>query len=158
MANLVLSERQKLVLMTFAQQALFNPEIAANLVINPRPMLRSTRLTEEDIDHIASFLDSVDGLKRGGTSGDAGTSLGVDIHTIDDEVEKAVLTNNQVTILTEVLDDALISTTTLQTLFENPKVVLTAAGLTEDDLKNVANYIKIVQDVIEVDRNDDWIG
>ena len=128
MANLLLSERQKLVLMTFAQQALFNPEIAANLVINPRPMLRSTRLTEEDIDHIASFLDSVDGLKRGGTSGDAGTSLGVDIHTIDDEVEKAVLTNNQVTILTEVLDDALISTTTLQTLFENPKVVLTIKG------------------------------
>ena len=158
MANLVLSERQKLVLMTFAQQALFNPEIAANLVINPRPMLRSTRLTEEDIDHIASFLDSVDGLKRGGTSGDAAKSLDVDIHTIDDEVEKAVLTNNQVTILTEVLDDALISTTTLQTLFENPKVVLTAAGLTEDDLKNVANYIKTVQDVIEVDRNDDWIG
>lgn len=155
--NLSLTDRQKMVLMTFVQQALFSPELAADLVVNPRPMLRATRLSEEDIDHIADFLDSVDGLKRGGTSGNTATALDVDVSGIDDEVDAAVLSNEQVSKLTEVIDNALESTAAIQTLFSNPKDVLTAAGLSQDDLANIAVYAQTVQDVIELDRSDDWI-
>jgi|GEM_PF-2427833 len=151
-----LTERQKMVLMTFVQQALFNPELAADLVVNPRPMLRSTRLSEEDIDNIATFLDTVDGFKRGGSSADASTALDVDISGIDDEVDSAILTDTQVEKLTEVIENALDSTAAIQTLYSNPKDVLTAAGLSADDLKNIAYYAKVVQDVIELDRSDDW--
>ena len=156
--GMTLSNRQKMVLMTFVQQAMLNPELAANLVVNPRPMMRETRLTEEDIDHIASFLDSVDGFKRGGTGADTSQALDVDISKIDREIDAATLTDNQIETLTAVIDRALESSDALQAFVSNAQSVLRDAGLTSDDLTQISVYISTVQDVIELDRSDDWIG
>ncbi|MEO1289976.1 MAG: hypothetical protein AAFV93_19645 [Chloroflexota bacterium] len=156
--SMTLSSRQKMVLMTFVQQAMLNPELAADLVVNPRPMLRSTRLTEEDIDHIADFLATVDGFKRGGTSADTSEALEVNISDIDREVEAATLTDNQINTLTMVLDRALDSSDALQEFVANAQSILRDAGLTTDDLTQISVYIATVQDVIELDRSDDWIG
>lgn len=155
--GMTLSNRQKMVLMTFVEQGMTNPELAANLVINPRPLLRSTRLTEEDIDHIATFLATVDGFKRGGTSTDTSEALDVDISQIDREIDNATLTDNQINTLTMLIDNALDSSIKLQYFVANAQSMMRDAGLTTDDLKQISVYIATVQDVIQLDRSDDWL-
>lgn len=155
-----LSTRQKMVLMTYVEQALFNPETAATLVVNPRPSLLSSELTEEDVENIAEFLDLINGLKRGGGTGSAMSALHVhpkhDNDDPDPELTSASLSDDQITKLVAVIDKALVTTETLQKFFDNAVSQLTAAGLSSDDIADVAYYMKVTKNVIELNRDADW--
>lgn len=106
-----LTERQRMVLMSHVQQGLFNPEIVANLFVNPRPMFLSTELSEDDVQNISEFLSSVDGLKQGQLASSS-DFVDVDVTSID-----ARLSDKQVTILKCAIEQALTSVDALQDFF-----------------------------------------
>lgn len=154
-----LTTRQKMVLMTYVEQAFFNPETAATMVVNPRPSLLSSGLTEEDVENIAEFLDLITGLKRGGGTGSAMSALKVkpqEDKDPDPDMTEASLSDDQIIKLVGVLDKALVTTETLQHLFDNAISELTAAGLSEQDIADIAHYMKVAKNVIELNRDADW--
>lgn len=146
-----LSDRQRMVLLSHMQQALFNPEIAANLFVNPRPMFLDTGLSEGDVQNIATFLGTVKGMQPG--------SLNIDPQTIniDRDTTKANLTDKQVSIIYCLIEQSLGSIDTLQHNFTNLSDVMSEAGLDDNDLRDIVIYIQTIKNIIELDRSADWL-
>ena len=146
-----LSDRQRMVLLSHMQQALFNPEIAANLFVNPRPMFLDTGLSEQDVQSISTFLGTIKGMQP--------DSLGIDPQAInvDRDSTRARLTDKQVSIIYCLIEQALSSADALKDTVSNLNGVMTDTGLDDSDLRDIVIYIQTIKNIIELDREDAWM-
>ncbi|MCA9915739.1 MAG: hypothetical protein KC496_20430 [Anaerolineae bacterium] len=152
--NPVLNAYQLTTFSAVMQQALYNPEFAADASINPYEKLSAAIPQEHqaDIDAIADFLATLQKRMQNASSEqqpiqDSEARRGETVPSLSDR---------QINVLVLVVTRAAMNMDFALEFLADPRPVLTGYMLTDADVDNITEYIKYVSFLVKKRRGEDW--
>lgn len=152
--NPILNAYQITTFIAIMQQALYNPEYAADASINPYEKLSAVIPRERvaDVEAIANFLSTLQKRLPG---------FGSEQQPIEDSEARQgktvpVLTDRQINVVVLVISKAAINMDYAIEFLADPRPVLTDYMLTDTDVDNITEYMNYVSFLVKQRRGEDW--